>query len=244
MADNQEYEYERNAFNNGDLTLWAKNQEDNWAFMNFNVETRGRRKNDNVFRINVHTRVSSEERKPITALLDVGTFGIFCELLKTCIEYKVVDGKEYRAPVIEFEEQKWSKGQNGKFQPDGTYIKCKLYLGKDAEGRVWIAVTSGKRNNIKFIFHKHKTVHLKRQDGSELSEADLSVLAARSYLNVFNKWVYQMLVDNYKPYEENNSGNGNRNYNNNSNNGNSNNNDRGNAQSSSSGFDADSDIPF
>lgn len=246
MSDyqNQQQEFTKTAFNNRDVTLWAKNQEDAWANMIFAVETTGRKKHDNVFAIKVFTRVSTEEKKPITALLDVGTFGIFTKLLRDTIAMKLEPGKEYKAPVIESLEQKWTKGENGRNIPDGTYVNSRVHLGKDAEGKVWIAVTSGKRNNIKFIFHKNKMVNLRHSDGSPLSDAELSILSAHSFLTMFEKWTYQLLIDGYKEPSDNgygNSSSNNINRHDNYNNGGQQNNQ---SSGSSNNYVPDDDIPF
>lgn len=237
---NNQRNYERrpNAFNNQDIRLWAKNQEDAWASMSFNVEATGRKHNDNVFVIRVYTNVSSEERTPIIARMDAVTFGSFCSLLKEAINAQ----PDTKTAIFEMNRPKWTKNDKGKNVIDGTIVESRVHIGKDAEGRVYIAVTANKRNNIKFVFHRNKNIKLCRADGTEMPESETSVLAARSYLRIFEEWTYKMLQEYYQEPEQNENNYSNQN--NRSNNGYHQSNQRSQSQSQSSSDDFDFDVPM
>ena len=196
--DNQQWKpLPKTAMNNFDLALFAPNSEEKWARMVFAVETTGRKFDDNTFCIKVFTGVSSDESKPIEAKLDVVTFGVFIRNLQAAIDANVPEGEDWKAPVIQLEGKRWVK-DGGKNKPDGTFVKAQLYVGKDKQGRVWIAVTSGKRPNIKFIFHKKQLVNFVDSATMQpLTEAQISIMVAKAMASAFNNMAYTLLVNGF-----------------------------------------------
>lgn len=233
MSNFQQNEIPKSTFDNAALKLWAKNSEDTWATMNFRAVATGRKYNDNVLEITVWTNVSNDSDKSISAKLDVISAGIMMSNLQDCIETKVEPGEEYVAPIIEIHETKWAK-ENGRNKPDGTYVAAKLHMGKDKEGRVWMALVSTKsgRPNIKFIFHANKTRTLVTRDGNAISPAVASILAADSFLHFFRQSFYVYMYNNYRHPESSQGGNqGNRG-------------NQGGNQGNGGGNVSDDDIPF
>lgn len=211
----------KTAMNIQDIVLFTKNRADKWASMRFNVNTTGRKYSDNVFEINVWPADPNDpdNGKPISIQLDVVTFGVFLQNLKAAIDATPPQGEDFYCPVINEEATKWVK-DGGKNKPDGTFVKSSLYMGKDKEGFVWIAIMPSKKSrpNLKFVFHLNKLRKLVYKDGSPLSEAALSVLSAQSFYNLFNQLVYSLLVKGYTEEEAQDNGNNNqRSSNNNSN---------------------------
>lgn len=71
------------------------------------------------------------------------------------------------------------------------------YIGKDKEGRVWISITAQDRAKIKFVFlpsEWHMVVH---RDGTPYSEAELSVVYARAWVNLFKQLIPNVLDTHY-----------------------------------------------
>lgn len=210
----------RTAMDNKDIRLYCKNTDDKWATMSFSIQK-------NNFDISIWTNQSDDANssRPIKASLDVVTLGIFLTSLKDVLSRGDI---EYKAPILEVEKTKWVRDSNtGKNKPDGTVTDFKLHLGKDKEGLIWIAVTQYKRPNLKFVFHKPNSRKLLRADGSSLSESELSVISAKSYLKIFEQMAYTLLANNYvePPAKQSNyNNNSNNNYNSNNNNSNRSNN--------------------
>lgn len=212
----------KTALSNNDIRLFTKNSEDKWASMQFRTVATGRKYDDNIFEITVWTNETADADKNITASLDVITFGMLLKNLDDAIRANVTPEQDFVCPIIEFEQTRWVKEGNRR-KPDGTYVAAKLHMGKDKEGRVWIALTSTKqgRPNLKFIFHNNKTRNLVNRDGSKLSQAQISVFAAYSFRKIFSNMFYAILVKDYKEPEETNRSNGNSSNSNSSSNNNS-----------------------
>lgn len=243
-------EYQRTALSNRDLTLFAKNNEDSWASLSFELIANGRKKDDNVLQITVWTNEKSDTDRNISITLDVMTLGIFIQNLKEAAAAPA--GTKFEAPIIGYEATRWKK-EGGKNIPDGNYLQSRLFVGKDESGCVWMSVISAKpsRPAIKFVLHQNKFRKLVDRRGEPISLGRQTELVAQSYARLLEQMAYSLLVANFVPPEpqgQSSSGGNNYQQNNNRNNyqqsqGNS---QGGGGQSQGQQYvhDIDDDIPF
>jgi hypothetical protein len=200
MANYPNRSTEKTALSIKPLQLYAKNSDDKWANMVFNFVT-GRKQDPACLDITVWTNVVSDADKSIKASLDFLSIGMFAQTLRNTISQP--DGTEYKAPIMDIYVTKWTNKK-----PDGEYVSTKLLMGKDADGKVWIALASTKqgRPNIKFYFSNNRLRKYVNRDGSPLSDAEHSKLAAQSYLWAIEHVVPVLLVKMYEPEEPSNNG--------------------------------------
>jgi len=127
----------------------------------------------------------------IEAPLDPILFNVYLETLLA-----VADGPNDNRVQI----QTLEKGRDGSNEP---VPKADVWLGKDKDGVVSISVVAKKEGFpvIKFAFgpSDQRFFKLFRQDGSEISKAEMSVNVARGYVRFLTQVMNKMLDDNYEP---------------------------------------------
>lgn len=140
-------------------------------------------------RITVWTRVPTDpEKRPIDAPLNSFSLEHLVQLLEeTCV------GEPGHQSSITCEVP--NKDENGK-RMQGNKIISRVVVGKDKEGRVWIAVLSENpdRPKLRFIFTTGLFHRLLHKDGTPYSEAEESVIGARSTIRIL-----RTVLDKYPP---------------------------------------------
>lgn len=167
-------------------------------------------------RITVYTNDPNDANNnygKITANLNLPIFGIYLEMLQRAVDF---------VPTPEKPEFKTIIGNKNFIFPGGQRSKepvpvSELHVGKNKDGVVWVAVLdkSGKdRPRIQFPFSVSNFHDLRWGDGTALSPAEVSVLAAQSHLRIWRDVMHQLVVSEYvePPKKEyNGNGGGNRN---------------------------------
>lgn len=174
------------------------------------------------------------------------------ELLKMAIDVPTGTEKKW---YLECKEYQWFGGKKSE-QPE---VIATIWVGKNADGEVWISVVSPKRERprIQFKFGNTFYNHLYHGDGTPFSNAEASVLAAKGYIAMLTEAVPDLGVDTYEEPKKREDaggqrggqqGGGNRSWNNNSGGGSGGGRDYSRDDSSSSkaevSDDMDADIPF
>ena len=176
-------EKRKNAFNNPKLKLAAPNPNKNvtvWSTLGFDFY-------QNNPRLVMDTKDPSLSGKEngygrLTAALDLPAFMIFLEHLETCIRSK---------EAIEFKIENFNHEYvDGRRSAEITHL-TDLRVGRDAQGQIYVMVTSAKGApwpEIKFVFGPADNRYNKfgKADGTPMSRAEVSVVAAKGYLRLLN----------------------------------------------------------
>lgn len=186
-------------------------------------------------RITVFTNdpADSTDGGKISANMDIVTFYAFIELIKQMCAFDgetkvMIENKNFIFP--------------GGKRSDQPVVVSELWVGKDKEGIVWISVTAKDRPRIKFPFGFADFHVFKKADGTPYTKAEMSVIAAQGYIEILQRFMAQLAVDNYvEPPKKQQTGGGGSNY---SNNNNSGGNSGGGGGNKSFSDDSDDDIPF
>ena len=183
MSDQQGYQKppkRKHAFNNPKLRLQAPNPacKGVWATLGFDFI-------QNNPRIVVDTKdpsLASPENGygRISAPLDSVVFMMIIEAISSA-----VSAKEAMKMKIENSNHEFV---DGKRSQDITHL-TDIWVGRDAEGQVFISVISAKGNHwptIKFVFGPSDQRYHKffKEDGTPWSRPELSVLAAKAYVRL------------------------------------------------------------
>jgi hypothetical protein len=156
-------------------------------------------------RIDVYTNVPNDRNNGnIRAAMDSPTFYALLNLLQ-----KVIDGPADQKYSIDNLNYTWFDGKRSE-QPK---VVSTTHVGRDKEGRVFIAVTAKERPYLKFVFLPSNFHAVKNIDGSPMSESELSTIYAQGYVDMLTELVANVLDTNYvEPEQRNNKpGAGNRN---------------------------------
>lgn len=155
-------------------------------------------------RIIVYTndKNDKEDYGRITAALDPFLFNQFTTLLT-----KVANSSD---PVEFMIDNKGFEFKNGERSKEMSILTT-IRLGKDSQGVVWIMVEKMNRPKIRFDFG-HNIYHvLSNADGSPLSKADSSKLAAiataKSLETIYNTFITTQYIHVAPPPKQNNYGN-------------------------------------
>lgn len=157
-------------------------------------------------RIDVYTNIETDkDGGKIRAAMDTPVFFSVLELIQ-----QAIDSTEPFQRAIENKNHKFFNGKRSE-KPETI---SKTIVGKDEEGRVFISVVAKGVTPVKFIFthsYYHNYMH---RDGSPVSEAEVSVLMAKSYLKMLQGMIPSVLTKHYvepPPRDNNNNrGGGNR----------------------------------
>lgn len=152
---------------------------------NFRVRVMG-----NVPRLQVRTNVPDDKNNGrIDYNLDLPTFGVIMSKLKA-----IAEGAEesYTSEYVD----DFVAGK----KLDKPMVISSVKIGRDRDtGKVFIAVIGYQRPKIQFFFGPSKFHTLKKGDGSELSEADVSSAYAVGFVNMYSKLVAELLVSEFNP---------------------------------------------
>lgn len=186
MADNnqggfQKPQRKKNSFQNPKIKLAAQNpmlKQGPWATLGFDY-------------VQNNPRLICDTKDPslsgpengygrITAPLDNVVFMMIIEGLQQAIQ-----AKEAMKIKIENSNHEFVNGQRSAEMSHLTDI----WIGKDAEGQVFISVVKTNASNwpsIKFIFAPSDRRYHKffKEDGSEFNKAELSIMAAKAYVRL------------------------------------------------------------
>jgi hypothetical protein len=75
-------------------------------------------------------------------------------------------------------------------------LNSQIWIGKDANQLIWMTLTAENRPRIRFTFQISEWHKVYRHDGSPISEAEGSALAAMAHLSLLRQ-VYGVLLSNY-----------------------------------------------
>lgn len=193
MSDFQKPVRKKNAFNNSKLRLSAPNPNAKGVFSNLSWDVY-----QNNPRIVVDTRdpnLSSPENSygRIQAAMDPLVFSLFLNFLKEAIESP--SAVKFKIENFSFEYTNGQRAQEASHTSD-------VWVGKDAEGQMFITVVSKKGTHwpvIKFIFGPSDERFHKfyRGDGTSISKAELSVYAAKGYTELLPLLMANVLDTHY-----------------------------------------------
>ncbi len=124
----------------------------------------------------------------ITAAMDPVGFGMFLELMKDIIASPAADKKKVETFGNDY--------VNGQRSNEVVHL-TDIWVGKDAEGVVFLSVISKKPGwpVIKFAFglSDQRFTKIYHSDGTQYSKAELSVLGARTYYKLLTELVPNIL---------------------------------------------------
>lgn len=151
-------------------------------------------------RISVYTNIESDRnRGMVIAKMDTPTFFGFLQLLRN-----VIEGESDTKYSIENKEHTFFNGERSR-EPKVTSTTV---VGKDREGRVFIGVVAKNITPIKFIFGPTDYHHLVHKDGTPFTQAELSVLYAKGYLELLHNLIPSVLDTHYTEPEPRNNNRG------------------------------------
>lgn len=253
MADNnfQRPPRKKNALDHRKLNLSARNDQGKMASLIWGLYS-------NNPRLTVYTNVEGDrDNGRMSANLDTRTFYSLLILLKRAIEFKAT------AEVPDFKVKVNNQRPNfkpGGGRPDGNVDESELWVGKDKEGVIFLAVTAYNRPKIKFPFIPSEYHQFFHGSGEQFSKSEASALSAEAYLELLKPMVAMLQVTEWKDPDEgkerrggngggNNGGgyqrgNGGGGYGNRGNGGGGNHGGGGSNGGDSDGFDSDDAIPF
>lgn len=140
-------------------------------------------------RITVFTNDPNDtvQRGIIYAGMSPETFEIFTLLFDT-----VIRSKEEIKQVVECYTQRYEDNK-----PTGERIlNSQVWIGRDADGLIWLSVTAKGRPQIRFTFQVSEWHKLLKGDGTQFTEAEGSRLAAMAHLNLLRQ-VYGPMLAQY-----------------------------------------------
>lgn len=181
----------KNGLDNIKLSLSAPNSKGKRASLNWQLI-------NNNPRIVVYTNDPDDQIDygKISAKLDAPIFFAFMNLIENAIN----SSGEFK-DKIENSNFSWSGGKRA----ETPTVESSLLVGKDADGVVWVAVSAPRRPQIKFSFLNPEFHNFIHKDGSPYTKGEVSVLMAKSYLDLMRLMMAQLLVAEYvepKPKEE------------------------------------------
>lgn len=140
-------------------------------------------------RIDVYTNVPNDRNNGnIRAAMDTPTFYSLLELLQ-----RVIDGPADQKYSIDNLNYTWFDNKRS----ETPKVVSTTHVGRDKEGRVFIAVTAKERPYLKFVFLPSNFHAVKNIDGSPMSEAELSTIYASSYVTMLRELTANVLDTNY-----------------------------------------------
>lgn len=100
-------------------------------------------------------------------------------------------------------EKRWKIENKNFIFPGGKrsekpVVVSETWIGKDAEGCVFISVTARDRPKIKFVFGSNDFHAFMNQDGSPMSKAETSVLFAKAYVRILEGILPGLAIANYE----------------------------------------------
>ena len=135
-------------------------------------------------RIEVYTEVEGAPNSGrITAPMDPQTFFALIDLIKERIEGPA---DESRAVI------------NKVGAPTDKKIVSKTIVGKDVQGRMYIALQASGQTTVRFIFLPSDWHVLLHKDGTPYTEAELSIVYANAWCELFTQLVPMAMVAHYE----------------------------------------------
>jgi hypothetical protein len=169
---------EMTGFDNPKLIMTADNDHGKKAQLRFGF-------NKGEPRITVWTNVEGDaDSGRISANMDVPNFEKMLILLRHAIDFVPTPEKKEIGFKIENLKQRWVQKK-----PDGKMVESTTYVGKDANGVVYICIVAYDKSRPRIVFkfgtndwhaYYHKT-------GEQFSEAEMSVLDATGRCNVLER---------------------------------------------------------
>ena len=143
----------------------------------------------NMVHVDVYTNVPNDkDNGRIRAAMDSPTFFAMLELLQMAIE-----SPEQMSRKIENKNFTFYQGKRS----ETPMVVSTTMIGKDKEGRVFLAVLAKDRPNIPFYFLPSSFHHLLNQDGSPLDEGTISVIYAKGFIKLLYALVPAVLESEY-----------------------------------------------
>lgn len=146
-------------------------------------------------RIDVYTNVPTDkERGRIRAAMDMPAFFSMMELLKLVADPATPAGAVYTVDNAK------PDFRNGKRQ-ETPLLENRTILGKDKDGRIYISILSVDTDRPKIRFHFGAGMYhrmARPQGGEPLTDAEVSAIAARAWIETMSRLVPQVAADVYK----------------------------------------------
>jgi hypothetical protein len=140
-------------------------------------------------RITVYTNEPDDAQNnygAITAALDPVVFTTYLKLLEDLSSKTSANNVKYKIENLTLTQKEDNRSRELKHVSD-------LFIGKDEEGVVWISVVAPNRPKFKFEFGNFPFHKFYKPDGSEMTKAELSSIAASATAtllgNIFSTYV-------------------------------------------------------
>lgn len=156
-------------------------------------------------RIDVWTNMPNDkDNGRIRADLDLPTFYDFLELVKYVAEHDVPVEEPF---VFENSTHPWDKANNRKSKE--LVVQSRLVVGKDQEGKIYIATTSWEKDRpkIRFYFGTGYFHSLGYPGGKKMSNADVSKFRALSFYNMMSHLMAAVAAKDWEPRPPKDKGN-------------------------------------
>lgn len=149
------------------MWLYADPVQPDFKRPNFRVKLLG-----NVPRVTVKTNVPNDkDNGMINFQTDLDTFVVMLSVIK-----RMADGKLDKGMTATYEDD-FVAGR----KLENSVVISKLMVDKDEKGRIYIAVISNNRPKIRFFFGPSKFHNLLHNDGTPVSEAEVSAAYAHAF---------------------------------------------------------------
>lgn len=153
-------------------------------------------------RIDVYTNLEGDKANGVIhAKMDAPTFFIFLQQLEALLD---------DVPKTQYFIKNKRPGENRGEQ----VVESTTVIGKDEEGKAYISIIAadGDRPKIKFYFGVSYFHQLSAGNGRKLTDAEVSVIAARAWVRMMGTIIGNVLTDNYvepeaRPRKEGGGGN-------------------------------------
>lgn len=150
-------------------------------------------------RISIYTNDPEDAKNNygiITAPLDPMVFMTMLELLQDLSDKPSANNVKYKLDNMTLVNVEGS-GQ-GNFSKKEMKLLSNVFIGKDEEGVIWISVASENRPKFKFEFGNFMFHKFYRPDGSQMTKAELSIVAAKAAVKLLSNIFSTYVTTNYE----------------------------------------------
>lgn len=183
MSDFRPPPREKNVFDEPKLDLKTPNSKGKMATLKWGIF-----KNNPRLTVYTNDPDDTTDNGRISANLDAKTFYAFLQLLSRAIKSDV----EFKAKI----DNKNHIFAYGKRSEEAVLVSS-LWVGRDADGVVWISITAPKHPSIKFAFANSDYHFFYHTGGEQFTKADYSQIYAEAYLTMLTELMGVAMVHHY-----------------------------------------------
>jgi hypothetical protein len=145
-------------------------------------------------RVTVYTNEQDDAKNNygmITAALDPIAFGSLLELLDDLANKPGANNVKYKVDSLTLVQNEESRQRE-------TKLTASVVVGRDEEGVIWISVIADGRPKFKFEFGNFKFHKFFHPDGTQMTKAELSTIAAKATVKFLNSIFATYVTNNYE----------------------------------------------